>query len=129
MAKSAAATAYAILFLVVAAGTAVPTASSFQILPDIVKCLLAFGQFEKCGVKLVPSHLALQVTLTDGCCKAIIGIEESCLHIANTTSLFGPAFTNLTSTVTSLVGPVISNLTSTICGPVSSIPHPRKFSS
>ncbi|KAK8964767.1 hypothetical protein KSP40_PGU008239 [Platanthera guangdongensis] len=95
-------------------------------LPDILNCWLAFNQFEKCGVKLVPSHLALQVTLTDGCCMAIIGIEESCLHIANATSLFGPEFSNLTSTMTSLLGPAISNLTSTICGPVSSLPRPRK---
>ncbi|KAK8964768.1 hypothetical protein KSP40_PGU008238 [Platanthera guangdongensis] len=71
---------------------------------------MAVGQILDCGVKHVPSHLALQVTLTDGCCKAIIGIEENC-HIANMTSSFGPA---------------ISNLTSTICGPASSLPHPKK---
>ncbi|KAK8916828.1 hypothetical protein KSP39_PZI023053 [Platanthera zijinensis] len=110
MAKSAAATAYVILFLLAAACTAVPTASSFQILPDFLRCFMAVGQILDCGVKHVPSHLALQVTLTDECCKAIIGIEENC-HIVNMTSSFGPA---------------ILNLTSTICGPVSSFPYPRK---
>ncbi|PKU78372.1 egg cell-secreted protein 1.2-like [Dendrobium catenatum] len=108
MAKSVAAAAYAILFLVTV-GTTMPTASSFQLIPDIIKCWKAVVEVEHCAVKLIPSFLTLHIRLTQDCCKAFVHIEESCLPIVFTAPLLGPG---------------LSNITSTICGILADPPSP-----
>ncbi|KAI0500487.1 egg cell-secreted protein 1.2-like [Dendrobium catenatum] len=97
MAKSGA-IAYAILFLVIV-GTTIPTASSFQLLPDIFKCWKAIVEVEHCVVKLIPSFLNLHIRLTQECCKAFVHIEDSCLPAVFTAPVFGPGLSNFTSSV------------------------------
>lgn len=99
MAKSIA-IPYAILFLVLV-GTTVPTASSFELIPSILKCGKAIVEVEHCVVKLLPSFLSLHIRLTEDCCKAIVHIEESCLPMIFTVPLLGPKLSNITSAVCS----------------------------
>ncbi|PKU78374.1 Egg cell-secreted protein 1.4 [Dendrobium catenatum] len=100
MAKSVA-VAYAMLFLVVV-GTTVPTASSFQLIPDIIKCWKAIVEVEHCVVKLIPSFLTLHIRLTQECCSAFVHIEESCLPAVFTAPFIGPGLSNVTSSVCGL---------------------------
>ncbi|KAL0915294.1 hypothetical protein M5K25_015700 [Dendrobium thyrsiflorum] len=100
MAKSVA-VAYAMLFLVIVA-TTMPTASSFQLIPDFIKCWKAIVEVEHCVVKLIPSFLTLHIRLTQECCNAFVHIEESCLPAVFTAPVFGPGLSNITSSVCGL---------------------------
>ncbi|KAH0453720.1 hypothetical protein IEQ34_018044 [Dendrobium chrysotoxum] len=97
MAKSVAA-ACAFLFLLVVS-TSIPTASSFQLIPDFLKCWYAVIELKGCSVNIVPSKLDFQIKLTEQCCKAINGIEESCLHVVLSDHTIGSALLNITSKV------------------------------
>ncbi|XP_020593645.1 egg cell-secreted protein 1.2-like [Phalaenopsis equestris] len=108
MVKSGA-VSYVVLFLVVVSGTMTPTASSFDLFPNIFKCWKAIVEVESCAVKLIPSFLSLHIRLTQECCKAFVHIEESCLPIVFPNPVFGP---------------VLANITSTICGALADPPSP-----
>ncbi|XP_020595012.1 egg cell-secreted protein 1.4-like [Phalaenopsis equestris] len=98
MAAKSATMPYFILFLVFV-GTTMPTASSFDLIPDILKCWKAATEVEQCVVKLIPSFLNLHINLSQDCCKAVVHIEESCLPFIFTVPVLGPGLANVTSSI------------------------------
>ncbi|KAK8935651.1 hypothetical protein KSP39_PZI013754 [Platanthera zijinensis] len=90
---------YAILLLLIVAGTMTPRVASFDLFPGIFQCWKAVIEVENCVVKLVPSFLNLHIGLSQDCCKAIIHIEESCVLAVFPSPVFGAALSNITTSL------------------------------
>ncbi|KAK8935643.1 hypothetical protein KSP39_PZI013758 [Platanthera zijinensis] len=90
---------YAILLLLIVAGTMTPRVASFDLFPGIFQCWKAVIEVENCVVKLVPSFLNLHIGLSQDCCKAIIHIEESCVLAVFPSPVLGAALSNITTSL------------------------------